>query len=56
MGASFLSGRAGIFEEPQLEQAAAYIASWIKELRNDKSLVIKAASQAQKAADFITAP
>ena len=55
MGASFLSGRAGIFEIPQLEQASAYIASWLKELRNDKSLVIKAASQAQKAADYITA-
>jgi len=55
MGASFLSGRAGIFEMPQLEQAGAYIASWLKELRNDKSLVIKAASQAQKAADYITA-
>lgn len=55
MGASFLSGRAGIFEAPQLEQAAAYIAAWIRELKNDKSLVIKAAAQAQKAADYITA-
>lgn len=55
MGASFLSGRAGIFEAPQLEQASAYIASWITELRGDPALVVKAASQAQKAADYITA-
>ncbi len=55
MGASFLSGRAGIFQEEQLEQASAYIQAWLKELRNDKMLVVKAASQAQKAADYITA-
>ncbi len=55
MGASFLSGRAGIFQEEQLEQASAYIQAWLKELRNDKMLVVKAASQAQKAADYIAA-
>ena len=54
MGASFLSGRAGIFEHDQLEESSAYIAGWLKALNNDRSLVIKAASQAQKAADHIT--
>ncbi|TRZ89253.1 MAG: antirestriction protein ArdC, partial [Methanosarcinales archaeon] len=53
-GASFLSGRAGIFDAPQLEQAAAYIQSWIKVLKNDSKMVIQAASEAQKAADCIT--
>ena len=53
-GASFLSGRAGIFDAPQLEQAAAYIQSWIKVLKNDSKMVIQAASEAQKAADYIT--
>jgi antirestriction protein ArdC len=53
-GASFLSGRAGIFDAPQLEQAAAYIQSWIKVLKNNNKMVIQAASEAQKAADYIT--
>jgi antirestriction protein ArdC len=55
MGASFLSGRAGIFEAQQLNDTVAYIQGWLKALRNDTQLVIKAASAAQKAADFITA-
>lgn len=55
MGASFLSGRAGIFEHEQLEESTAYIQSWIKVLKNDTQMVIKAASAAQKAADYITA-
>ena|SRR3990172_1601648 len=54
MGASFLSGCAGIFDAPQLEQAAAYIQNWIKVLKNDSRMVIQAASAAQKAADYIT--
>ena len=54
MGASFLSGRAGMFEHDQLEESAAYIAGWLKTLHNDKSLVVKAASQAQRATDYIT--
>ncbi len=53
MGASFLSGHAGIFNNEQLEQAGAYIQGWLKALKNDKMMVIKAAAQAQKAADYI---
>lgn len=53
MGASFLSGHCGIFNEPQLEQSAAYINSWIKALKNDKQMVIQAAAKAQKSTDFI---
>ena len=32
---------------------AAYIQSWLKALSDDKQMVVKAASQAQKAVDFI---
>ena len=32
---------------------AAYIASWLKVLRSDKRAIFTAASQAQKAADYL---
>lgn len=52
MGAAFLCGDAGILDA-QIEQSAAYIAGWLKALRNDRKLVVTAAAQAQKATDFI---
>ena len=51
MGAAFLAGFAGI--EPRYEANAAYLNSWINKLKQDKKLLIQAASQAQKAADYI---
>ncbi len=53
LGAAFLRARAGIRTVQEDEQSAAYIASWLKVLRHDKKLVVFAAAQAQKAADFI---
>lgn len=53
MGASFLSGHAGIFDKPVMENAAAYIQGWLRALKNDKAIVITAAAQAQKASDMI---
>ncbi|TDH17808.1 hypothetical protein EXU57_24775 [Segetibacter sp. 3557_3] len=50
--ASFLCAVAGI-QQPTIQNAAAYIQGWLKALQNDKTLVFKAASQAQKAADYI---
>lgn len=50
-GASFLCGTAGI--DQTMENSAAYIAHWSKRLREDKKLLVSAASQAQKSADFI---
>jgi len=38
---------------PDLEQSTAYVASWLKALRNDKKFIFKAASLAQTAADYI---
>ena len=52
MGAAFLSGYCGI-ENITIENSAAYIGGWLKSLKNDKTLLIHAAAQAQKAADFI---
>ena len=52
MGAAFLCGHAGI-ENNTLENSAAYIGGWLKALKNDKTLLVHAAAQAQKASDFI---
>lgn len=52
MGAAFLCGTAGI-ENRTTDNSAAYIASWLRQLRKDTKLVIVAAAQAQKAADYI---
>lgn len=52
MGAAFLCGQAGIVERT-LDNSAAYVGSWLQRLRDDRRLVVQAAAQAQKAADFI---
>lgn len=54
MGASFLCAHAGIIEA-ELENSAAYLQSWINALKSKdaKGWIIRAASQAQKAADYI---
>ena len=53
MGAAFLTAEAGIDAEVLMDNSAAYVASWLKALRNDKKLVVFAAAQAQKAVDHI---
>jgi antirestriction protein ArdC len=52
MGAAFLCGQAGIIERT-VDNSAAYLASWLKRLKDDTRLVVQAAAQAQRAADFI---
>jgi antirestriction protein ArdC len=52
MGSAFLCGETGILE-PCIDRSSAYIAGWLKALRNDRKLVVTAAAQAQKAADYI---
>jgi antirestriction protein ArdC len=52
MGAAFLCGHAEIVERT-IDNSAAYLKSWLEQLRNDKTLIVQAAAQAQKAADFI---
>jgi antirestriction protein ArdC len=52
MGAAFLCGEAGIFDRT-VNNSAAYLQGWLKALDHDRSLIITAAAQAQKAADYI---
>jgi antirestriction protein ArdC len=52
MGAAFLCGRAGIVERT-IDNSAAYVRSWLERLKDDARLVVLAAAQAQRAADFI---
>ncbi len=52
MGSAFLYGHCGIAERI-IDNSAAYIQGWLRRLRNDKSLVVFVAAQAQKAVDFI---
>ena len=52
MGAALLAGIAGI-ERKTLANSAAYLKSWIDVLKSDSRMVVFAASQAQKAADYI---
>ena len=52
LGSAFLCGQAGIMERT-IDSSAAYIENWLKQLKSDKTLIVYAAAQAQKAADFI---
>ncbi|HET6145504.1 MAG TPA: zincin-like metallopeptidase domain-containing protein [Candidatus Acidoferrales bacterium] len=52
MGAAMLCGITGI-EQKTLGNSAAYLKSWINVLKSDSRMVVSAASQAQKAADYI---
>jgi antirestriction protein ArdC len=52
MGAAFLCGFTGI-EYATIDNSAAYIQGWLKKLKDDKKLVIIAATQAQKAVNYI---
>ena len=52
LGSAFLCGQAGIVERT-IDSSAAYLEGWLKQLKQDKTLIVYAAAQAQKAADFI---
>jgi len=52
MTAAFLCGHCRI-EQAIIENSAAYIGSWLRTIKQDAKLVVIAAAQAQKAADFI---
>ena len=52
MTAAFLCGRAGI-EPATIDDSAAYIAGWLRKLGDDPRMVVIAAAQAQKAADWV---
>lgn len=52
MGAAFLCGTCGIVDRT-IDNSAAYIGSWLERLKSDSKLVVTAAAQAQRAADYI---
>jgi antirestriction protein ArdC len=52
LGAAFLCADLGVTPEPR-DDHAAYIASWLKVLRNDKRAIFTAAAYAQRAADYL---
>ena len=52
IGSCFLCGITGI-TTATIDNSAAYIQSWLKNLRDDPKLVVQAASKAQKAMDWL---
>ena len=51
IGACFLGAQIGV--APEFGQSAAYVEGWLKALKEDKRAIFRAASEAQKAADFV---
>jgi len=52
LGAAFLAADLGLTPEPR-EDHAAYIASWLRVLKNDKRAIFTAAAHAERAAAFL---
>ena len=52
LGSAFLCADLGITPDVR-EDHAAYIASWLKVLKDDKRLIVSAASHAQRATDYL---
>lgn len=52
LGSAFLCGYSGIVERT-IDSSSAYLGGWLKQLQNDRTLIVYAAAQAQKAADYI---
>lgn len=52
LGSAFLCGHAGIVDRT-IDSSAAYVKGWLKQLQHDRTLIVYAAAQAQKAADYI---
>ena len=53
MGSAFALRRLGIDTTNTQQRNAAYIQSWIRELKNDISMVVIAAGRAEKAVHYI---
>lgn len=53
LGSAMCCTRLGIDTDGTMKNSAAYLQGWLKALRNDKSLLISAASYAEKATKYI---
>lgn len=51
IGACILAAHIGV--EPDFGQSASYVEGWLKALKDDKRMIFRAASEAQKAVDYI---
>ncbi|TIW59711.1 MAG: DUF1738 domain-containing protein [Mesorhizobium sp.] len=54
LAASFLCADLGVAHDP-CDNTAAYLASWLEVLKNDKKAIVTAAAKAQAAAEYLTA-
>jgi len=54
LGAAFLSNDAGILDSVRFDNSAAYLQSWIRKFKDDPTLIVSAASHAQRGFDWIT--
>ena len=52
IGAAFICADIGLSPEPRTDHAD-YIGAWLKVLKNDTRAIFAAASQAQRAADYL---
>ena len=52
MGAAYLCAEGGI-SPAVIENQSAYLGGWLKKLRDDRKLIVHAAAQAQRAADYV---
>ena len=52
MGAAYLCAESGI-SPAVIDNQASYISGWLAKVRGDRKLVVHAAAQAQKAADYV---
>jgi antirestriction protein ArdC len=52
MGACFLASEAGIMDQT-FNNTVGYIQSWLKALKNDKTLFVRASNAAQKATNYV---
>lgn len=53
MGSCFLMARLQLETQRTIENSAAYLQHWLRAIRQDNRFIFRAASQAQRAADFI---
>lgn len=53
LGAAYLTAMFGVQTEETQKNSAAYLQGWLKTFKSDKQMLYKAASDAQKAVDYI---
>jgi len=53
IGASFLNNHCSIDNEKIFKNSIGYVQGWLKELKNNKKLIVSAAGKAQKAVEYI---